>query len=86
MNAEEFAMNLLIGGWIKTKCDEEARSEIIYIHTDSVFSMGTKEGSDKVLVYQNGKPLGSRHFEVAFNEIHVHMELMQDLAEGFPNG
>ena len=86
MNAQEFAMNLLIGGWIKTKAEEDSRSEIMYTHTDSVFSMGTKEGSDKVLIYQSGKPLGSRHFEVAFNEIHGHMELMQDLTDGFPNG
>ncbi len=86
MNAQEFAMNLLIGGWIKTKCDEGSRSEVLYTHTDSVFSMGTREGSDKVLIYQNDKPLGSRHFEVAFNEIHGHMELMQDLHSDSSSG
>lgn len=81
MTEQEFRMNLLIGGWVVKTPDEDDNSGVdtIYTNTDSVFSMGTKEGTDMVKIFQSGKPLGSRRFDVAFNEIHEHMVLMQSL-------
>lgn len=81
MTEQEFRMNLLIGGWTVSTPDEEDTSGVdtLYKNTDSVFSMGTKEGTDMVKIFQSGKALGSRKFDIAFQEIHEHMVLMQSL-------
>lgn len=82
MTEQEFQMNLLIGGWIKTTPEDNSRHDVIYTHNDSIFSLGTKEGMDKVGIYQNGKYLGARQYEIAYTEVNNHMILMCDLAKG----
>ncbi len=81
MTREEFEMNLLIGGWIK-KESEHIRADLIYTHNDSHLSIGTRNGSDTVALFQNGGYIGTLHYEDAFNKVNDHMVLMQDLMNG----
>ncbi len=79
MTREEFEMNLLIGGWVKKEGIDALRVDTMYDHPDSVFSLGTKKGSNDVSIFQDGGYLGFLGYERAFNLVNDHMVLMQDL-------